>query len=49
MNKTIRAIYQGDGLAKVHFRSIAIQLKDALTSSQNVEVVQVEIVKVSAI
>ena len=31
-----------DGLAKVHFRSIAIQLKDALTSSQNVEVVHVD-------
>ncbi len=29
-----------DGLAKVHFRSIAIQLKDALTTSQNVELVQ---------
>ena len=31
-----------DGLAKVHFRSVAIQLKDALTASQNVELVQVD-------
>lgn len=31
-----------DGLAKVHFRSVAIQLRDALHSSQNVEVVQVD-------
>jgi predicted nucleic acid-binding protein len=31
-----------DGLAKVHFRSVAIQLKEALTSSQNVELVQVD-------
>ncbi len=31
-----------DGLAKIHFRSIAVQLKDALTNSQNVELVQVD-------
>ncbi len=31
-----------DGLAKVHFRSVAIQLKDALSSSQNVELIQVD-------
>lgn len=31
-----------DGLAKVNFRSIAFQLRDALKSAQNVEVVQVD-------
>ena len=31
-----------DGLAKVHFRKIAIQLKDALTGAPNVEFVRVD-------
>ncbi len=31
-----------DGLAKVHFRSIAIQLRDALTTSEYVELVPVD-------
>ncbi len=31
-----------DGLAKVHFRSIAVQLKDALVSAKNVELVHVD-------
>jgi predicted nucleic acid-binding protein len=31
-----------DGLAKVNFRSIAFQLRDALKASQNVEIVQVD-------
>ena len=31
-----------DGLAKIHFRSIAIKLRQALTSAKNVNVVQVD-------